>query len=60
MVMVALAVTQFIASYRESLVLAVAGCCLFVIVTILALVARRPLWLLSAYIAVAANGAMLQ
>lgn len=58
--MVGLAATQVIAGYRESLVLAVGGGCLFVVVAILALVARRPELLLGAYVAVAANLAMLQ
>lgn len=58
--MVGLATTQIIAGYRESLVLAVGGGCLFVVVAILALVARRPVLLLGAYVAVAANLAMLQ
>ena len=58
--MVVLAATQVIANYRESLVLAEVGACLFVAVGILALVARKPGLLFGAYVAVAANVAMLQ
>ncbi len=58
--MFVLAAMQMIASYRESLVLAVGGACLFVVVGALSLVARRPVLLLGAYVAGVMNVALLQ
>ncbi len=60
LLMFVLALTQVIANYRESLVLAQAGAGLFFAVGALSLVARKPTLLLGANVAGVANVALLQ